>query len=78
MLHELTPVHASLEDAFMSLTKDSVEFQNPETEAQDATVRGPPLGTAHERDDADHRRERHMSATRRAGDPRCARTTASA
>lgn len=26
VLHELTPVHVSLEDAFMSITKDSVEY----------------------------------------------------
>jgi ABC-2 type transport system ATP-binding protein len=25
-LHELTPVHASLEEAFMELTRDSVEY----------------------------------------------------
>jgi ABC-2 type transport system ATP-binding protein len=27
VLHELAPVHVSLEDAFMSITKDSVEYQ---------------------------------------------------
>jgi ABC-2 type transport system ATP-binding protein len=27
VLHELTPLQASLEDAFMSLTKDAVEYQ---------------------------------------------------
>jgi ABC-2 type transport system ATP-binding protein len=30
-LHELTPLHASLEDAFMELTKDSIEFQSSAT-----------------------------------------------
>jgi ABC-2 type transport system ATP-binding protein len=27
VLHELTPVQVTLEDAFMSITKDSVEYQ---------------------------------------------------
>jgi hypothetical protein len=27
VLHELTPVQVSLEDAFMSITKDAVEYQ---------------------------------------------------
>ncbi len=29
VLHELTPVQVSLEDAFMSLTRDAVEYQQP-------------------------------------------------
>ncbi len=28
VLHELTPMQVSLEDAFMDLTKDSVEYQH--------------------------------------------------
>jgi ABC-2 type transport system ATP-binding protein len=32
VLHELTPIRASLEDAFMELTKDSVEFGSPESQ----------------------------------------------
>jgi ABC-2 type transport system ATP-binding protein len=27
VLHELTPVHASLEDAFMELTREEVEYK---------------------------------------------------
>ena len=27
-LHELTPLHASLEDVFMELTSDSVEYRS--------------------------------------------------
>ena len=33
MLHELTPQEASLEEAFMELTQDSVEFHAPATAA---------------------------------------------
>ncbi len=33
VLHELTPVQVSLEDAFMSITKDSVEFQHADDAA---------------------------------------------
>ena len=33
VLHELTPVQASLEDAFMSITRELVEFQHHEAEA---------------------------------------------
>jgi ABC-2 type transport system ATP-binding protein len=38
VLHELTPIQVSLEDAFMSITKDSVEFQHADTLATDATT----------------------------------------
>ena len=31
VLHELTPVQVSLEDAFMSLTRDAVEYQQSDT-----------------------------------------------
>jgi ABC-2 type transport system ATP-binding protein len=34
-LHELTPVQVSLEDAFMSITRDSLEFQHSETSPAD-------------------------------------------
>jgi ABC-2 type transport system ATP-binding protein len=33
-LHELTPIRASLEDAFMELTSDSVEYRSREREAE--------------------------------------------
>jgi len=36
VLHELTPQQASLEEAFMELTRDEVEFKTPETAAQPA------------------------------------------
>jgi ABC-2 type transport system ATP-binding protein len=42
VLHELTPGQVSLEDAFMSITKDSVEFQHADTLPTDATT---PVGT---------------------------------
>jgi ABC-2 type transport system ATP-binding protein len=32
VLHELTPVQASLEEAFMELTRDDVEFKSVESE----------------------------------------------
>ena len=35
VLHELTPVQVSLEDAFMSITKDDVEYQHSATSATD-------------------------------------------
>jgi ABC-2 type transport system ATP-binding protein len=38
VLHELTPVQVSLEDAFMSLTKESVEYQHSETAASDVAT----------------------------------------
>jgi ABC-2 type transport system ATP-binding protein len=38
VLHELTPIQVSLEDAFMSITKDSVEFQHADTLPTDATT----------------------------------------
>jgi ABC-2 type transport system ATP-binding protein len=38
VLHELTPIQVSLEDAFMSITKDSVEFQHAATLPTDATT----------------------------------------
>jgi ABC-2 type transport system ATP-binding protein len=42
VLHELTPVHASLEDAFMELTRDEVEFHGAtgasEPEVQEAAA----------------------------------------
>jgi ABC-2 type transport system ATP-binding protein len=41
VLHELTPIQVSLEDAFMSVTKDSVEYQHAETVETDATT---PIG----------------------------------
>ena len=37
VLHELTPLEASLEEAFMELTRDDVEFQ-----ASTATLAGEP------------------------------------
>jgi len=40
-LHELTPVRASLEDAFMELTRDSVEFASPESRQVLEAVSGP-------------------------------------
>ncbi|HEY4937802.1 MAG TPA: ABC transporter ATP-binding protein, partial [Actinomycetota bacterium] len=33
-LHELTPEHASLEDVFMALTRDSIEYQAAATTAR--------------------------------------------
>jgi ABC-2 type transport system ATP-binding protein len=36
-LHELTPQHASLEEAFMNLTKDEVEFGTA-TEPEEAVT----------------------------------------
>jgi ABC-2 type transport system ATP-binding protein len=38
VLHELTPLQVSLEDAFMSLTRDSVEFQHAQGTATDITM----------------------------------------
>jgi ABC-2 type transport system ATP-binding protein len=38
VLHELTPVQVSLEDAFMSLTKESVEYQHSATSADDVAT----------------------------------------
>ena len=38
VLHELTPLQVSLEDAFMSLTKDSLEFRHAEATAEDVTT----------------------------------------
>ncbi len=35
VLHELTPVQVSLEDAFMSITKESVEYQHSATDPTD-------------------------------------------
>ena len=34
-LHELTPIHASLEDAFMELTGDSVQYHGASTHSQE-------------------------------------------
>jgi ABC-2 type transport system ATP-binding protein len=41
VLHELTPIQVSLEDAFMSITKDSVEFQHAQGTPTDITM---PIG----------------------------------
>ncbi len=38
VLHELTPLQVSLEDAFMTLTKESVEFQHAQGTATDITM----------------------------------------
>jgi ABC-2 type transport system ATP-binding protein len=38
VLHELTPVQVSLEDAFMSITKDDVEYQHSATSATDVAT----------------------------------------
>jgi ABC-2 type transport system ATP-binding protein len=38
VLHELTPGQVSLEEAFMSITKDSVDFQHADTLPTDATT----------------------------------------
>jgi ABC-2 type transport system ATP-binding protein len=38
VLHELTPLQVSLEDAFMSLTKESVEYQHSQTATTDVTM----------------------------------------
>jgi ABC-2 type transport system ATP-binding protein len=38
VLHELTPLQVSLEDAFMSITKESVEFQHSPTSTEDITM----------------------------------------
>jgi ABC-2 type transport system ATP-binding protein len=43
ILHELTPIQVSLEDAFMSLTQDSVEFQHAAISPSDAAT---PLSAA--------------------------------
>jgi ABC-2 type transport system ATP-binding protein len=43
VLHELTPVQVSLEDAFMSITRESVEFQHAQGTAGDITM---PVGVA--------------------------------
>ena len=37
-LHELTALQVSLEDAFMSITKESVEFQHSETSPTDVAT----------------------------------------
>ena len=44
-LHELTPVQVSLEDAFMDLTKDSVEFQHSNTSPSDVATPASALST---------------------------------
>jgi ABC-2 type transport system ATP-binding protein len=38
VLHELTPQQASLEEAFMTLTRDDVEFKAAELESEEAVV----------------------------------------
>jgi ABC-2 type transport system ATP-binding protein len=38
VLHELTPVQVSLEDAFMDITKESVEYQHSETSPTDVAM----------------------------------------
>ena len=38
VLHELTPVQVSLEDAFMDITKDSVEYQHSATSTSDVAT----------------------------------------
>src|SRR5579863_337395 len=43
VLHELTPLQVSLEDAFMSITKDDVEFHHAQGTAADITL---PVGAA--------------------------------
>jgi len=37
-LHELTPQQASLEDAFMDLTRDEIEFKTPESAPQESVA----------------------------------------
>ena len=37
-LHELTPQQASLEEAFMTLTRDDVEFKAAELEPEEAVL----------------------------------------
>ena len=46
VLYELTPVQVSLEDAFMSITKDSVEFQHAIGAPTDITMPVPASATA--------------------------------
>ncbi|MDE3130161.1 MAG: ABC transporter ATP-binding protein, partial [Acidobacteriota bacterium] len=43
VLYELTPVQVSLEDAFMSITRDSVEYQHAEASPTDIAT---PVGAA--------------------------------
>jgi ABC-2 type transport system ATP-binding protein len=38
VLHELTPQQASLEEAFMTLTRDDVEFKTGELESEEAVA----------------------------------------
>jgi len=38
VLHELTPQQASLEEAFMTLTRDDVEFRAAEPESEEAVA----------------------------------------
>ena len=38
VLHELTPQQASLEEAFMTLTRDDVEFKAAELEPEEAVL----------------------------------------
>ena len=38
VLHELTPQQASLEEAFMTLTRDDVEFKAGELESEEAVA----------------------------------------
>ncbi len=45
VLHELTPVQVSLEDAFMTLTRDSVEYQQSEAGATDDAAVGSGVGS---------------------------------
>jgi len=40
VLHELTPMQASLEDAFMELTREDVEFKAGELAAEDEPAEG--------------------------------------
>ncbi len=40
VLHELTPVQVSLEDAFMSITKDSVEYQHADASPEQTAATG--------------------------------------
>ena len=38
VLHELTPQQASLEEAFMTLTRDDVEFKAADLESEEAVL----------------------------------------
>ena len=48
VLHELTPLQVSLEDAFMSLTKETVEFQHSEASPTDVATPASAVGAGAE------------------------------